>query len=135
MSEQAGQGYVLTRVWLTLGFLACAVLFYLCLVPNPPSPELSHFDKVEHFAAYLVLGLWFGGLLAPRYWTVFFGLAVFGAVIEFVQAATSYRSGDAWDLLADALGIVTGIGLARLGGLGWLRYIDARVAANRNRTG
>lgn len=131
----AGQRYALYRLWLGLGLIGCAALFYACLMPDPPTPNISNFDKIEHFAAYAVLGTWFAGILAPRYLSVLLGLAAFGAIIEFVQAATSYRSGDPLDFVADALGIVAGIGLARLGAMNWLRYIDARVAANRNRSG
>lgn len=127
--------FVLVRVWLLIGFVACAVLFYLCLMPSPPTPDVTDIDKIEHFVAYLLLGTWFGGLLAPRYWRVFFGLVAFGAIIEIVQEYSGYRSGDLYDLAADTLGVIAGLGLAHLGALGWLGYIDARVAAKRNHSG
>jgi len=127
--------FELRRLWLGLGFAACGVLFYLCLIPHPPTPDISQADKVEHFLAYTILGAWFGGVLARRYWIVFIGLVIFGALIEVVQAMTTYRSGDPYDLLADTLGVVAGIGLARLGAMRWLRYIDRRVAAKRNSAG
>ena len=130
-----GPALVLLRLWFAVGLAGCAVLLYACLMPNPPSPGISNFDKVEHFAAFAVLGTWFGGILAPRYWAVLFGLLGFGLLIEFIQSGIDYRSGDPLDFLADSLGVVAGLGLARLGAMGWLRYIDARVAANGNRSG
>ncbi|MAS09168.1 VanZ family protein [Salinisphaera sp.] len=128
------RGYRMFRVWMTLGFFGCAILFYACLMPSPPTLQVSNFDKIEHFAAFGILGAWFAAVLAPRYLLVFVGLAVFGVVIELVQAATTYRSGDPWDFLADGIGLVAGILFARIGGMDWLRYIDQRVAAARNRT-
>ena len=133
--SQTGSGYKMFRVWLTLGFLGCAILFYACLMPSPPTLQVSNFDKIEHFAAFAILGAWFAAVLAPRYLLVFCGLAVFGVAIELIQAATTYRSGDPWDFLADGVGLVFGIGLARIGAMDWLRYIDRRVSAARNRTG
>jgi len=127
--------YGLRRLWLLIGFVACGVLFYMCLVPHPPTPDISNADKVEHFVAYLLLGTWFGGILAPYYGRVLVGLIVFGGVIEVVQSLSGYRDGDWYDLAADALGVLAGIGCARLGAMGWLRYIDARVAAKRNHSG
>lgn len=127
--------YALLRLWLSLGLIGCAVLFYLCLMPHPPTPNFSYADKVEHFIAYAGLGAWFASILAPRYLLVIVGLAGFGAAIEVVQAATDYRSGDVWDFVADLAGVFAGVGLARLGAMNWLRYIDARVAAARNHPG
>lgn len=126
--------YVLMRLWLSIGLLGCGLLFVMCLVPNPPSANVAYADKIEHFIAYLLLGTWFGGILAPRWLPVLLGLAALGGAIELVQAWSGYRDGEWGDLLADCLGAGTGIALARLGAMNWLRYIDARVAAGtRNR--
>lgn len=126
------QQYALLRVWLSVGFFGCGLLFFMCLVPNPPSPNVAHADKFEHYLAYVLLGTWFAGILAPRWFTVFIGLVAFGGAIELVQSWSGYRDGEWADLLADSLGILTGIALARLGAMNWLRYIDGRVATARN---
>lgn len=132
----AEREFALFRLWLALGFVACAVVFYGCLMHNPPQgPDIRDFDKVEHFTAYVILGVWFAGLLAPRYIAVFIGLACFGAFIEVVQYYSGYRDGDPYDWLADCLGLIVGIALAHYGAMHWLRYIDRRVTANRNSTG
>lgn len=126
--------YVLIRLWLSIGLLGCGLLFVMCLVPNPPSANVANVDKIEHFIAYLLLGTWFAGILPARWLSVFVSLAALGAAIELVQAWSGYRDGEWGDFLADCLGAAAGIGLARLGAMNWLRYIDARVAAGtRNR--
>lgn len=127
--------YAVYRLWLSLGLMACGVLFYGCLMHNPPQPHITDFDKVEHFTGYLILGCWFGALMRPRYLRVFIGLTLFGAFIEVVQWWSGYRDGDWHDLLADSLGAAAGLVLVRLGAMQWLAYIDARVAATRNRPG
>lgn len=125
----------LLRFWMSVGLLGCAALFYMCLVPSPPTVGFPYIDKIEHFVAYLVLGTWFAGILAPRYGRVFFGLLAFGIFIEIVQAVSGWRDGEIGDVVADGLGVAAGIGLAYLGAMDWLGYIDRRVAAKRNRTG
>ncbi|MES1925046.1 VanZ family protein [Salinisphaera sp. T31B1] len=122
------------RLWVGLGLVACGVLLYLCLMPHPPSVGIHNADKLEHFLAFGILGTWFAGVLAPRYLAVFIGLVGFGAAIEVIQGLVG-RDADLFDLAADTLGVLAGIGAARLGALDWLRYIDARVAANRNSAG
>lgn len=121
--------YALIRLWLSIGLLGCGALFVMCLVPNPPSANVAHADKIEHFIAYLLLGTWFAGILPTRWLSVFIGLAALGGAIELVQIASGYRDGEWGDFLADCLGAAAGIGLARLGAMNWLRYIDARVTA------
>lgn len=124
--------YALIRLWLSVGFVGCGLLFVMCLMPHPPTANVANADKIEHYIAYLLLGTWFAGILAPRWLAVFIGLVAFGGAIELVQAWSGYRDGEWGDLLADGLGVATGIGLARLGAMNWLRYIDNRVATARN---
>ena len=123
------QEYVLGRLWLALGVLGCGVLMYACLMPQPPQPQIEHFDKFEHFASFALLSGWFANLLAPRYVRVIIVMILFGAFIEVAQSFTPYRSADMRDLTADAFGVLAGVALARFGAMRWLGYLDARVAA------
>lgn len=130
------QRYALARIWLIVGLIGCAIVFYACLMPHPGKPPFAHFDKLEHASAFAVLGAWFAGVLARRrHLWVFIGLAAFGGFIELAQSLTSYGDTEWGDWLADSVGVLAGIGLARLGVMNWLRYIDTRVAAKRNHPG
>lgn len=122
------------RLWLGLGLIACAVLACVCLLPHPPQPDISHFDKFEHALAYCVLGAWFAAILPQRYLRVFIGLALLGAVIEVLQSLSGYRSGDVLDMVADIIGIVAGLACARAGLMRWLYHIDEHAFPERNRT-
>lgn len=120
-------------VWLSIGFIGCAVLLYSCLMPSPPNPEgLPWFDKLEHFLAFAILGTWFAGLLPRRYAGVLIALAAFALAIELMQGLVAYRNGDILDFVADSLGILAGIGVAHLGAMRWVNVIDRHVSAKRN---
>ena len=94
--------------FLTAAFwLACIAVAVLSLLPVNELPKISMdiWDKAQHASGFALLGLL--GLLAypPHATRVLGGLLLFGAGIEFAQAATGWRTGDALDWLADALGL------------------------------
>ena len=109
------------------GFSILAVLLLLVLsFFKPPSidppPSLLPLDKIVHFLMYFgVAGaLWFdylrgNGNKMKRGYGVAFGFPlVLGGVIELVQEyATSYRGGEWGDFLANSLGVVAALFLAR----------------------
>ena len=100
--------------WLYLG-----LLLLLTLVPVPYLKPLSSFtfwDKAEHGLAFAVLA-WLALLLWPRRpLRLWLALLALGGVIELLQAASGWRSGEWIDWLAD------GIGLA----FGWLIWLSTR---------
>jgi hypothetical protein len=50
----------LRRIWLTIGFGLVLLVIVASLIPNPPNPaEFKGGDKLEHFAAYAFMMLWF----------------------------------------------------------------------------
>ncbi len=78
-------------------------------------------DKVGHFAAYGALGAaacWARLTLLKRLWTVPAGLALYGVLLEGVQALGGVRSPEIADALANASGALAGFAaglvLARL---------------------
>lgn len=83
----------------------------------PSRPAVPHLDKVEHFAAYGILGVLLGrGWLAagrrPRWWLLLaFGILL-GAMDEYRQARLPFRDGDIGDWIADTLGAAMGFYLA-----------------------
>lgn len=110
-------------VWL---FLFCAwflTILFLALQSGPPrlNSSILDWDKFQHAAAFGLLALLAGKTLASwlpttRAWLVAFIVAMLlGGIVEVAQAAlTTYRSGDRYDLLADAIGAALVCGTALL---------------------
>ena len=100
-------------LWTTAGFAFVAVLVF-ALLPREHVPELDlgHGDKLLHAIVWLGLGivLWPAVRLAVRrgrWWRALVVWAVtvaFGAIVEGLQGLVPYRSADALDLAADAVG-------------------------------
>lgn len=124
----------LMPVWRGLGYLAVVLLVASCLWPQIDTGGPQGIDKVLHFAAFGILASWFGALVRPsRYPALVVTLAGLGLAIELLQWLTGYRSAELLDWVADVAGIAAGLALARPLTAPCLGYIDARVAAARNR--
>ena len=97
---------------------AAAFALVMASVPHPPQVPGAPSDKVQHIAAFLTLGL----LAAAAYRNtplirIGFGLSLFGALIELVQAIPAlHRDSDPLDWIADSAAaalILIVIGLLR----------------------
>ena len=77
------------------------------LLPGSEVPAVSVSDKLQHFAAYALLALWFGGLShREAHGWVALALLLLGALMEVLQGVLPlHRTADLRDLLANALGI------------------------------
>jgi VanZ family protein len=104
-------------------YVAALAAFALAIMPKPPRGPLDQYgDKVEHIVAFAVLAalanLGFG---VQRWRPIVIGLALFGAVIEVVQAVPLlHRDSDPVDWLADVaavlvvtLAVVAAVAVAR----------------------
>ena len=82
-------------------------------------------DKVLHVLAYIVLMVWFGGIV-PRqyYYRLFLALLAYGGAVELLQSLTDYRSMELADLLADTAGLALGWILANLGLRHWCEWLE-----------
>jgi len=123
-------------LWVALWLAMIAVVVATCLLPArdlPPTP-FSQFDKIEHFSAYLAMSAYAGMLFArmrPQAIAAI-GLIAMGVGLEFAQAnLTDSRSGDAADALANGLGALAGLFVARTPLALWLQRVDRRLAAKR----
>ncbi len=94
---------MIRKAWLALGIVWLLAVWVLSLMPVPPLAQEVN-DKIEHAATYALLMLWWGQL-GYRPLRVGLALIVMGIAIEFAQALTPYRSFDAHDMLANALGV------------------------------
>ena len=92
-----------TRIVRIAFWLAVAFAFVMAVLPHPPQLPGAPSDKVQHIAAFLVLGC-LASFAYPRTSPVYLavGLSLFGALIEVVQMIPSLnRDGDPFDWLAD----------------------------------
>lgn len=114
-------------VWLAASVALLVAVVYGSLGAGVHVPGLDGFDKLQHFGTYCVLAVWFTGLVPRRhYWIVALALVVLGLSMEFLQVAMHRgRTGDPFDMAANALGITAGVSLALWQTGGWARRIEA----------
>jgi hypothetical protein len=84
------------------------------------------FDKVEHFATYMFLAVWFTGLYRPpRYWAIAAGLLGLGLTMELGQLVMQAgRTADPYDVAANTGGIAAGVVLAWFATGGWAEKLE-----------
>jgi hypothetical protein len=99
--------------WRAGGYALVALVVWLSLAPRPPELAMDHGDKVQHLLAYGGLMLWFGQLYAGRARRVAaLALVALGIALEALQGLTGYRSVDAFDMGANAAGVLLGAAAA-----------------------
>lgn len=105
------------KKWLaqTIFWVAVVIVTVMSLLPGAylPPVAFSVWDKAQHALGFLMLGV-LGLRSYPKDSNgVVFGLLIYGAAIEMVQAATGWRYGDWQDWIANAVGVATAYGLWR----------------------
>ncbi|HEY6643674.1 VanZ family protein [Povalibacter sp.] len=114
------------RWWLAIGWLLVLAVMVVCLMPAQELPKTGMSDKSEHLIAFCGLMLWFAGL-SPRssYLRIAGALFALAVGIEIAQSQMHLgRYGDVWDVVADSIGIATGLGLAYAGLGRWAQWFD-----------
>lgn len=118
-------------LWLGLwifGWLLCVVL---SLIHAPTlATDVPDGDKIEHLVAYGLLCAWAVWIFAGRRAQLMaaLGLVGLGIAMEFAQGyLTSYRSMDWRDGLADSIGVVIALWLARARWPLVLQHLDTRL--------
>lgn len=93
------------QLWLAAGAALLALVAWGSLTPTPPDVEIpiDHFDKVEHFGAYLVMTAWFAAAFPRRWYVVALVFIAVGGVIEILQMFTG-RDAEWLDWAADSAG-------------------------------
>ncbi|OQX38169.1 MAG: hypothetical protein B0D91_04875 [Oceanospirillales bacterium LUC14_002_19_P2] len=83
-------------------------------MPNAYDPTPHLWDKIKHFAAFFLLAALFdqGWPKQPTPMSKFLLLALYGLLVECLQAFTPDRHFSLLDLAADAAGIATYAGAA-----------------------
>jgi VanZ family protein len=114
--------------------LATAILV-ASLLPGPLIETYSAWDKLEHALAYLLLTLWFTGLLERRHyhWAAV-GAALLGLAIEWAQGGlTTTRQGDPLDLVANLVGIAVALAASYLALGGWAARVELLLGVSPRR--
>lgn len=86
-------------------------IFVLCTIPSEHLPEGN--DKTAHFVVFAAFSFLWLFIQNSTVKILLWGIS-FGVFIEFWQAmlpTSFHRSGDVWDAVADAVGVVIGIGI------------------------
>ena len=93
--------------------LAATAILVLSLLPPGATPQPGG-DKANHVLAFASLA-WLGhGAFQGRARRLVPALIVFGLLIKLIQALTPHRTASGLDLVADAIGITAGLGIALL---------------------
>ena len=104
------------KLWLVLGWMLAPLIVVLSLWPKPP--ELIGFeqsDKLTHIIAYSILMLWFANIYpqSSSRLRLSIGFLAMGVCLEFLQGMTEYRQFSYVDMLANGIGILLALYLAR----------------------
>jgi VanZ family protein len=118
------------RVWLGVWIFGWVLAIVLSLIHPPPIDiDLPDGDKVGHLLAYGTLSAWAVMLFATRraWWLAALALVALGIGMEFAQGAfTTYRMQDPRDAIANTIGVLLGLLVARTWMQGWLQALDRR---------
>jgi VanZ family protein len=101
-------------------FFWATVLAVLILSLMPPAPKMpdTGWDKSNHLLAFAALAALGMQAFPGRQRGLLVALLAYGGLIEGLQSLTPYRFADWADLLADAVGVLLGWGLASV----WARW-------------
>jgi VanZ family protein len=118
------------RVWLGIWIFGWLLAITLSLV-RPPSIGLDvpDSDKLGHLLAYGTLSAWAVMLFATRraWWLAALALVALGVSMEFAQGAfTDYRMQDPRDAVANTIGVLLGLLVAKSRLQGMLQALDRR---------
>lgn len=120
------------HVWATLGGVLLAVILIVALVPEPGRLPISYNDKFAHAFAFMVLMVWFSGVVEMRRLPMLaICLAAYGVLIEMLQSLTVTRHPELLDLGADFVGILLGWILSIAGLRRWCVWLESGLRSWR----
>ncbi|MDX2465490.1 MAG: hypothetical protein QNK31_13385 [Porticoccus sp.] len=97
--------------WRIFFMLSLMIVMTLALMPMGGSGGFSGQDKLGHlviFASLFLIGIRAFPFLPYPWLSISVGLFLYGVLMEYLQGKTGYRSMEAWDLVADVLGLILG---------------------------
>lgn len=112
-----------------LFWLALLAITVLALSARPPAAASLGWDKWNHFAAFVALGLLARAAWPAQTWARWTGwLMVYGGLLEIAQGLTPTRQAEWSDWLADGLGLLLAALLWVAGRSAWQRRQQLRQA-------
>lgn len=123
------------RQWAVGGWVMILFVVVTCLLPAPQIEPVARLlpDKAEHALAFFGLALWFSGLY-PRssWWKLGLWLVLLGALIEVAQGVfTTTRAMEFNDAVADTVGVLLALAIARAGADKWCAFAESLLATRR----
>jgi VanZ family protein len=96
--------------WYAAGAFIVGLLWYLSLIPKPPTFGIVNEDKIEHVLAYGGTMWWWAQLWRrwPQRLALAIALTLMGVLIEHVQRWTGWRHYDVQDMIANGIGVLVG---------------------------
>jgi hypothetical protein len=117
-------------LWLSLGWAIVAGVIFGSVAPDVLGNtfDFSGADKLGHAASYFLLVIWFSGLYARHQLALLaVTMLALGLILEIIQWQLPYREFDLADLLANASGIVLGLGFSVWLFAGWCQRMERRL--------
>lgn len=114
-------------LWLSASALLLGIVVWGSLETGVDIPTPGGSDKVAHFGTYGFLTVWFTGMFARgRYWAVALALLGLGLAMEIAQyLMAAGRQADPYDMAANSIGVLVGLGLAARATGGWAPKAEA----------
>jgi VanZ family protein len=117
-------------LWLSIGLALVVCVVAASIFPNVRivTLGLTWADKAAHAVSYGLLMIWFSGLYARRFHgIVAVTLLALGLALEMIQWTLPYRFFESADLLANAAGVLVGLGLSFWLFAGWCQRMESRL--------
>ena len=117
------------RAWFVAALLLLGFALSITLCPVPHKVlDFTLSDKLAHALAFMGFMVIFSGLVRSEYWRfVFVALLAYGGAIEVLQLGVPSRSAEWADLLADAVGLLAGLYIARRWLADWCLWLERRL--------
>jgi VanZ family protein len=104
------------RVWRSVAFMNIGIIITLSLMPGPEDmPRILGLDKVLHILAYAFSMFWCNMCYRDKKYIILFsvGLIFMGIALEIAQGVIGYRMMSKYDMIANSIGVLFGLVLAR----------------------
>ncbi|WP_223669137.1 VanZ family protein [Kangiella shandongensis] len=104
-----------SKLFKLLFIVCCLAIFTVSLMPGKQLPSNLPWDKALHFIGYAGLAFLarMGSVKHPS-WQIIIGCIVFSLGIEFIQQFIPNRGFEWEDLIANSLGVLSGVLIAVL---------------------